>query len=231
MREIMRLAFLELRMIAHHRLFWTIFIPASVLLPFLNSFDLSHTQEGEWSYFLHLQLLLLGLILPVLVSFTINEESERFIPNLVLTKIEQRRAFFMGRSMAYLFIIIGVMLASHFVYLLVSIILWEKAAWDVFLAGEIAFLSAIGFYTVLTILATVTLLSVFYTLPVLTVYLGINITLFRDSSFALWWGPDQVLSYLETQGSLFWSGRLLYILLTPIVIWLIALRNERRCTG
>ncbi|WP_166245405.1 hypothetical protein [Paenibacillus turpanensis] len=230
MHERIRLVRLELRLLVRSRLFWLVFIAADFVLPLFMSAAGRGVEETLWLRWLHMQLLMLGLSFPILVSILFNEDHERFISTVILTKLRRGLDYTAARVFALAVLVLACLLGTHLIVLLTVVWLGTGLRAEGIGAGAAAFFTAYAVLLLLSILAAQWIRKVIYTVPILFLFMIGQLAL-SHPLWSLWWGPDQVITYAEKADASFWAGRGLYILLLPFLYWAVLKTEQRRWRG
>jgi hypothetical protein len=229
-RELFRLLRLEWSLLRRLPAFWLLTVGSTWLVPLLISNVLLHEAPQKWGSFFQAQMLCVFFVLPVLISLTWNEEIERFVPNVVLTKMRDQRLFWMAKGLLFWLWVSASILGADFVLAVVQQLRIGSGPWSLVLAFAVAALATQAYYVQLALLLCLLMRRAFYTVMILIVYLFASMQI-QQPLISLWLPPEQILRALQSQDAwLFWTGRGLHFAGGVLLLWVTSNLFRRRAS-
>jgi hypothetical protein len=217
-RELFRLLRLEWSLLRRLPALWLLTAGCALLVPLVISNVLLHEAPHKWGSFFQAQMLCAFFVLPVLISLTWNEDIERFVPNVVLTKMREQRLFWVAKGLLFWLWICAATLGTDLLLGVVQQLRNGSGPWGLLLAFALAALATQAFYVQLALLLSLLLRRAFYTVMILIVYLFASMQI-QQPLISLWLTPEQTLRALQSHDGLFWAGRGLHLGGAALLLW------------
>lgn len=212
MREFYRLIRFEFHSIARWSVYWLFVLVGFILVPLKFSRLLDTWDLRNFIILFHIQIIHVLLFFPVFLSRTFNEETEVFVPPLILAKIRHKWLYITAKSMVIW--LLGWLTVTAIDTVLMGVYTFRTGSGNWVLLGKTALagLTTLLFYSQVLMAVTLLINRVIYVLFVMIVYVLVGIKL-DHPYFSIWFGPMSALKYLTEHSSEFWLSRALLSLL------------------
>lgn len=228
MEEMNRIFYLEFCLLRSMPSFWFLLFVTLFLIPIMMSNIIINGVLDKWIQFFHAQIMTMLMALPILISLTFNEETEQFIPEVILAKLVSIKSYIIGKSLCFWLVSSIGIVGIDTCLLFVQWIREGQSHWGILPKLLGATIPTMGFHVHFVLILSLLMRRLIYVVVIVIVYQFLSIIL-NNPLISIWFNPDVISQYLlDDKVNLFWIGRAIDLILVFLLMRGLAALFERR---